>query len=57
MRIGIISVFMDYRRRGAKQRRGILQPGIGPIIAALLPRDIEIDVINETWHDPEWARD
>ena len=57
MRVGIISVFMDYRRRGAKQRRGILQPGIGPVIAALLPRDIEIDVVNETWHDPDWARD
>jgi radical SAM superfamily enzyme YgiQ (UPF0313 family) len=56
MRIGVISVFVDYHRRGAKNRIS-LQPQIGPLIAGLLPRDVEIDVVNETWRDPDWHRD
>lgn len=56
MRVGIISVFMDYHRRGA-HHRGVLQPQIGPLIAALLPDDAEIDVVNDTWDDPDWSRD
>lgn len=56
MRVGIISVFTDYHRRG-RHHRGVLQPQIGPLIAALLPRDVEIDVVNDTWEDPDWSRD
>jgi hypothetical protein len=56
MRIGVISVFVDYHRRGAKNRIS-LQPQIGPLIAGSLPRDVEIDVVNETWCDPDWRRD
>ena len=56
MRVGIISVFIDYHRRGAHHRE-FLQPQIGPLIAALLPSDIEIDIVNDTWVDPDWSRD
>ncbi|MBI4988624.1 MAG: radical SAM protein [Rhodocyclales bacterium] len=56
MKVGIISVFMDYHRRGA-HHRGVLQPQIGPLIAALLPDDAEIDIVNDTWGDPDWGRD
>jgi hypothetical protein len=56
LRVGIISVFTDYHRRGRKNRLA-MQPGIGPLVAGLLPRDIEIEVINETWRDPDWSRD
>ncbi len=56
MRVGIISVFTDYHRRG-KPHRGALQPQIGPLIAALLPPDVEVDVVNDTWDDPDWTRD
>ena len=55
MRVGIISVFVDYHRNGA-HHRGFLQPQIGPLIAGLLPSDIEIEVINDTWEDPDWSR-
>ncbi len=56
MRVGIISVFTDYHRQG-RHHRGVLQPQIGPLIAALLPQDIDIDVVNDTWDDPDWERD
>ena len=56
MRVGIISVFTDYHRRG-RHHRGVLQPQIGPLLAALLPRDVEIDIVNDTWEDPDWSRD
>ena len=56
MRVGIISVFTDYHRRG-RHHRGVLQPQIGPLIAALLPARVEIDVVNDTWEDPDWSRD
>lgn len=55
MRVGIISVFTDYQRRG-RHHRGVLQPQIGPLIAALLPKDVAVDVINDTWADPDWQR-
>jgi hypothetical protein len=55
MHIGIVSVFTDYQRRG-RHHRGAMQPQIGPLIAALLPVDIDIDVINDTWTDPDWRR-
>lgn len=56
MRIGIVSVYVDYHRRGRKNRLA-MQPGIGPLLAGLLPRDVEIEVVNETWRDPDWSRD
>ena len=55
MRVGIISVFVDYHRRGRKNRYA-LQPQIGPLLAGLLPRDIEIEIINETTDDLDWNR-
>ena len=55
MKIGIISVFTDYHRRGA-HHRGVLQPQIGPLIAALLPAHADVDVINDAWDDPDWSR-
>ena len=56
MRVGIISVFSDYHRRG-RHHRGFLQPQVGALIAALLPRDVECEVVNDTWRDPDWSRD
>lgn len=56
MRVGIIFAFMDFHRKG-KKYHGVLQPLIGPLVAALLPADVEIDVVNDTWEDPAWERD
>ena len=56
MRVAIISVFVDYHRRGA-HHRGVLQPQVGPLIAALLPDSADIDIVNDTWVDPDWSRD
>lgn len=56
MRVGIISVYTDYHRRGRKNRLSI-QPQAGALIAALLPADVEAEVINEVWRDADWSRD
>jgi hypothetical protein len=56
MRVGVIFAFMDYHRKG-KRHRGILQPQIGPLIAALLPPDVEVEVINETCEEPDWNKE
>ncbi len=56
MRVAIISVYVDYHRRGRKNPHS-LQPQIGPLLAGLLPRDIEIEIINESSHDLDWDRD
>jgi radical SAM superfamily enzyme YgiQ (UPF0313 family) len=56
MRVGIVSVYVDYHRRGRKNRVS-LQPQIGPLVAALLPRDIDIELVNEGSRDLDWARD
>ena len=56
MKIGIISVFTDYHRRG-EHHRGVLQPQIGPLIAALLPSDADIHIVNDAWDDPDWTRE
>jgi hypothetical protein len=56
MRVGIVSVFVDYHRRGRKNRLA-MQPAIGPLLAGLLPRDVEVELVNETWRDPDWSRD
>lgn len=55
MRIGIIAAYVDYHRRGRKNRAA-LQPQIGPLIGGLLPDDAEIDYVNEAWRDPDWNR-
>ncbi len=55
MRVAIISVFVDYHRRGA-HHRGVLQPQVGPLIAALLPDSADIDIVNDTWVDPDWSK-
>jgi hypothetical protein len=56
MRVGIVSVFTDYHRRGA-HHRNVLQPQVGPLIAALLPRAVEVEIVNDAWRDPDWRRD
>jgi radical SAM superfamily enzyme YgiQ (UPF0313 family) len=56
MRVGIVSVFVDYHRRGRKNPHS-LQPQIGPLLAGLLPRDVEIEIVNETAQDLDWRRD
>lgn len=56
MKVGIIAVYVDYNRRG-EHHRGLLQPQIGPLIAALLPADADVHVLNDTWDDPDWRRD
>lgn len=55
MRVAIISVFTDYHRRG-RPHRGTLQPQIGPLIAALLPDEAQVHIVNDTWEDPDWDR-
>lgn len=55
MRVAIIAVFTDYHRRGA-HHRGAMQPQIGPLIAALLPDWCDVDIINDTWEDPDWSK-
>jgi hypothetical protein len=55
MRVGIIAVFIDYHRRGSHHRGG-LQPQIGPLIAALLPDWCDVEIINDTWEDPDWSK-
>lgn len=55
MRVAVISVFIDYHRRGAHHRGG-LQPQIGPLIAGLLPDWCDVELINDTWEDPDWSK-
>jgi hypothetical protein len=55
MRVAIISVFVDYHRRG-EHHRGALQPQIGPLIAALLPDWCDVEIVNDTWDDPDWSK-
>jgi radical SAM superfamily enzyme YgiQ (UPF0313 family) len=55
MRVGIIVGYMDQHRKG-RHNRGAVQPQIGPLIAALLPGDVEIEIVNTTWEDPDWSR-
>ena len=55
MRVGIIVGFLNQTRKG-EPHRGVLQPGVGPLIAGLLPDDVDIHVLNDTWDDPDWSR-
>jgi radical SAM superfamily enzyme YgiQ (UPF0313 family) len=57
MRVGIVFAYMDNRRKGRKYR-GSIQPMTGILIAALLPADIEIEVINDNSpEEVDWNRD
>ena len=56
MKIGVIFAYMDFHRKG-QHHRGVLQPQIGPLIAALLPADADVHVVNDTWEEPDWSRD
>lgn len=53
MKVGIIAVYVDYNRRG-EHHRGLLQPQIGPLIAALLPAGADVEIVNDTWDEPNW---
>ena len=55
MRIGIVSVFVDYHRRGRRNSLA-LQPQIGPLLAGLLPPDAQIEVVNETSQTLDFRR-
>lgn len=56
VRVGIISVFVDYHRRGA-HKQGVLQPQAAPLIAALLPPDVDVHIVNDSWEDPDFTRE
>ncbi len=51
-----MSAFVDYHRRG-EHHRGVLQPQVGPLLAALLPEAVEVEIVNDAWADPDWKRD
>lgn len=53
MKVGIVAVYVDYNRRGA-HHRGLLQPQIGPLVAALLPPDADVEIVNDAWDEPDW---
>lgn len=55
MKVGIIFVYRDYHRRGRRNRTS-MQPQIGPMLAGLLPDTAEIEIVNETWQEPDWTR-
>jgi radical SAM superfamily enzyme YgiQ (UPF0313 family) len=57
LNILILSVFNDYTRRGRKNF-GVLQPGIGPLIAGLLPKSkgVSIDIVNEQVKSVDWKK-
>lgn len=56
MRIGVISIDVNRRRTG-KPPRALLQSGLGPLIAALLPNGCEVDIIDETVDPIDWHVD
>ncbi|MBI4986184.1 MAG: radical SAM protein, partial [Rhodocyclales bacterium] len=55
MKVGIFFVYRDYHRRGRRNRMS-MQPQIGPMLAGLLPDAAEIEIVNETWDEPDWSR-
>lgn len=56
MRVGIMFVYVDYHRKG-ERRRFSMQPQIGPLLAGLLPHHVDVEIINETWREPDWNKD
>lgn len=58
MRVGFIFAYMDNRHRAGTKYRGPVQPMTGTLIAALLPPDVEIEVVNDNSPDEiDWTRD
>jgi hypothetical protein len=58
MKVGIIFAYMDTRRRSGTRYRGPIQPMTGTLIAALLPPEVEVEVINDNSPDSvDWSRD
>jgi Radical SAM superfamily len=55
VKIGIISAYIDFQRKG-NDNRGVLQPQIGPLIAGLLPKNADIEVVNDVWGEPDWQK-
>lgn len=55
VKVGIISVFVDYHRRGA-HKRGLLQPQAAPLIAACLPPGTDVEIVNDSWEDPDFTK-
>jgi len=55
IKVGIISVFVDYHRRG-QHKRGLLQPQAAPFIAGCLPLDADIEIVNDSWDDPDFRK-
>lgn len=56
MKVGVLFAYMDFLRQG-RHHRGVLQPQIGPLIAALLPDEADVHLVNDTWDEPDWSRD
>src|SRR4029453_15998115 len=55
IKVGIISVFVDYHRRG-QHKRGLLQPQAAPLTAGCLPLDADIEIVNDSWEDPDFSK-
>ncbi len=58
MRVGFIFAYTDNRHRAGTKYRGPVQPMTGTLIAALLPPDVEIEIVNDNSPDDiDWSRD
>lgn len=55
IKVGIVSVFVDYHRRG-DHKHGVLQPQAAPLIAGCLPADVDVEIVNDAWEDPDFGR-
>lgn len=58
MRVGFVFAYMDNRHRAGTKYRGPVQPMTGTLLAALLPPDLEVEVVNDNSPDEvDWSRD
>jgi hypothetical protein len=58
MRVGFIFAYMDNRHRAGRKYNGPVQPMTGTLIAALLPPDVEIEIVNDNSPDDiDWSRE
>jgi hypothetical protein len=58
MKVGIIFAYTDTRRRQGTKYRGPIQPMTGTLIAALLPLNVNVEVINDNSPDAvDWSKD
>ena len=58
MRVGFVFAYMDNRRRAGTRYRGPVQPVTGPLIAALMPPGVELEVVNDNSPDEvDFSRD